>query len=673
MSIVVHAPFSPKGDQPRAIKQITKSFESGNKHHTLLGVTGSGKTFTMANIIAKLNQSALIIAPNKTLAAQLFSEFREFFPENSVNFFISYYDYYQPEAYVPSTDTFIEKDSSINSDIDKMRHQSTQNLFEKKHAIIISSVSCIYGLGSPDVYSKNALNLNVGMCLDRQKLCEHLISLRYERNNIELNRGRFRVNGEVFDIIPPTEKSTIIRIEYFDDEIEKISLVDQITTSYLKSLNSVSLYPNSHYVADENDIDNIVKQIENDLRIRLKYFKKNNQLLEYQRLDQRTQYDIESLQNLGYCPGIENYSRYLTGSEPGTPPPTLLDYFPDEFLTIIDESHLSVPQIRGMYLGDVARKSTLVKFGFRLPSALDNRPLSFDEFMQKVDKVLYVSATPGKFELEKTNNFMSEQIIRPTGLIDPEIIIRPALSQVDDLYSELKALKSGQKCFVLTLTKKMAEEISKYFADMNLRTRYMHSNIDTLEREQLLKGLRTDEFDILVGINLLREGLDVPEISLVAILDADREGFLRSRTSLIQMVGRAARNVDSKVIFYADNITNSIEEAIKETKRRRDIQKEYNKKHGIKPKTVYKKISKDLKTLYGLVSITDSEKNDKNSFYYNDKDEAKSILKGSAKAQIQKQIKMLKKKMDKASAELNFEKSIEIKKAINELEQKIND
>ena len=529
MSFHLQAPWEPKGDQPRAISEILGSFQKGQKEHTLLGVTGSGKTFSMAHVIAQLGEPALIIAPNKTLGAQLFSEFREFFPDNPVEFFISYYDYYQPEAYVPATDTYIDKDASINDDIDKMRHRSTQHLFEKSHTIIIASVSCIYGLGSPETYSEAALNLEVAKEIPRKNFLEKLMDLRYSRNDVQLSRGHFRLRGEICDIMPAHEKSMAVRVEFFGDEIENISLIQASSGELITSLPSITLYPNSHYMASQPNMQSIIHQIQDDLRHQLQFFKKQGKLVEYQRLEERTLQDIESFQIFGYCPGIENYSRYLSGKAPGEPPPTLLDYFPESFITIIDESHLAIPQIRGMYRGDVARKKNLVDFGFRLPSALDNRPLEFSEFKDRLDKVLYVSATPGPYELAQTVGNISEQIIRPTGLVDPEIFVRPAKDQMDDLYGELKeAVKTG-KVFVLTLTKKMAEDLTQYYGEMGFRIRYLHSNIDTLERTELLAALRKDEFDILVGINLLREGLDIPEISLVAILDADKEGFLRSK------------------------------------------------------------------------------------------------------------------------------------------------
>ena len=573
--------FTPMGDQPKAINSICNFYKQGEKEHVLLGVTGSGKTFTMANVIKNLGQPALIIAPNKTLAAQLFTEFKNFFPNDAVGFFISYYDYYQPEAYVPSTDTYIAKDSSINEDIDKMRHQATQDLFEKKNTIIISSVSCIYGLGSPDSYSSLVVPLEVGMEISRDDLLRQLIEIQYSRNDIQLKRGHFRVRGDIVDIMPSNEKEKAIRIEFFGDEIDNLCIIDAITGNKIRDLSSLSIYPNSHYVADKKDMRQIVKEILTDLGIRLRELKSENKLVEYQRLEQRVMQDVESLEQLGFCSGIENYSRYLTGKKPGEPPPTLLDYFPEGFITIIDESHLTVPQINGMFKGDRSRKETLVNFGFRLPSALDNRPLNFNEFKQRIDKVLYVSATPGKYELETTKATISEQVIRPTGLVDPEVEIRPATTQVDDLYNQIVSTTKSGRVLITTLTKKMAEDLTEYYRDMGIKVRYLHSDIVTLERANLLRDLRKGVYDVLIGINLLREGLDLPEVELVAIMDADKEGFLRSKSSLIQIVGRAARNSNARVIFYAEKETDSMKEAIIETERRRNIQLEHNKANGI--------------------------------------------------------------------------------------------
>lgn len=653
--------FSPQGDQPAAIEGITKIFNEGQKEQVLLGVTGSGKTFTMANVISKLNQPALIIAPNKTLAAQLFTEFKEFFPNDAVGFFISYYDYYQPEAYVPSTDTFIEKDSSINEDIDKMRHQSTQDLFQKKNTIIVASVSCIYGLGSPEAYSELVVPIEVGQTIARDEFLKQLVEIQYSRNDIQLARGNFRVRGDVVDIMPSNEKDKAIRVEFFGDEIDRISLVEAISSHELERVENISIFPNSHYVADKRDIRQIVKEILSDLGQRLREFKSENKLVEFQRLEQRVMQDVESLEHLGFCPGIENYSRYLTGKKPGEPPPTLLDYFPEEFITIIDESHLTVPQINGMFKGDRSRKQTLVDFGFRLPSALDNRPLNFAEFKDRTDKVLYVSATPGPYELNVAGDYISEQIIRPTGLIDPVVIVKPAKNQVDDLYAEIKKTVSSGRVLVTTLTKKMSEDLTEYFHDMNIRVKYLHSDIDTLERAALLRDLRRGEYDVLIGINLLREGLDLPEVELVAIMDADKEGFLRSRSSLIQTVGRAARNQKARVIFYADKMTGSMKEAIDETSRRRKIQMDYNEKHGITPKTVMKNLPQDLKSIYGLVEGKADFKEEKL------KDLEKMGIKSTE--QLDKLIRKKTKEMQKAAGELEFEKAALIRDEISDLKE----
>lgn len=651
--------FTPQGDQPAAIESICNFFEQGGKEHVLLGVTGSGKTFTMANVIQRLNKPALIIAPNKTLAAQLFTEFKSFFPNDAVGFFISYYDYYQPEAYVPSTDTYIAKDSSINEDIDKMRHQSTQDLFEKKNTIIISSVSCIYGLGSPDAYSSLVVPLEVGMEISRDTFLRQLIDIQYTRNDVQLKRGHFRVRGDIVDVMPSNEKDKAIRVEFFGDEIDRISEIEALTGKVLSTTNALSIYPNSHYVADKKDIRQIVKEILNDLGIRLRELKNENKLVEYQRLEQRVMQDVEALEQIGFCSGIENYSRYLTGKKPGEPPPTLLDYFPDGFITIIDESHLTVPQLNAMYKGDRSRKETLVNFGFRLPSALDNRPLNFPEFKERTDKVLYVSATPGNYEVEQAKDAISQQIIRPTGLIDPQVEVKPAKNQVDDLYTEIKRTVNTGRVLITTLTKKMAEDLTEYYRDMGINIRYLHSDIVTLERANLLRDLRKGEYDVLVGINLLREGLDLPEVELVAIMDADKEGFLRSKSSLIQIVGRAARNSKARVIFYADKETDSMKAAIDETERRRKIQVSFNEEHGIVPATVIKNIPEDLRAIYGLaegqIEIKES-----------DLDKLKNLGITSSE-QLDKLIKKKTKKMQKAAGELDFETAAAIRDEIKEL------
>ena len=582
----LNSEYKPTGDQPQAIEALTEGLSRGLKHQVLLGVTGSGKTFTMANIIKNANRPALIIAHNKTLAAQLAAEFREFFPENAVGYFVSYYDYYQPEAYIPSTDTFIEKDSSVNDEIDRMRHSATAWLSERRDVVIVASVSCIYGLGDPSEYEDLSISLREGMTIDRDELLRRLIDMQYARNDFESERGTFRVRGENIEIIPAASQEKGVRVELFGDEIERISEVDIVTGKALRYMNHVMIFPASHYATSKDKLDRCLENIEQDLEAQLKDFRDSGRLLEAQRLEQRTHYDLEMMHEIGYCSGIENYSRYFDGRQPGEAPFTLLDYFPKDFLIFIDEAHVTIPQIRGMYNGDYARKRSLVDYGFRLPSAFDNRPLKFHEFEQKTNQIIYVSATPGPYELERAEQVV-EQIIRPTGLIDPEIVVRPATGQVDDLLGEIhKCVAQNQRVLVTTLTKKMAESLTQYLREMEVRVEYLHSDVETLDRIQLIKGLRTGEFDVLVGINLLREGLDMPEVALVAILDADKEGFLRSETSLIQTIGRAARNVDGRVIMYADTITDSMMRAIQETNRRRALQQAYNEAHHITPKTV---------------------------------------------------------------------------------------
>ena len=582
----LHSDYQPTGDQPQAIQALTDGLNRGMRHQVLLGVTGSGKTFTMANIIKNANRPALVIAHNKTLAAQLAAEFREFFPENAVGYFVSYYDYYQPEAYIPSTDTFIEKDASINDEIDRMRHSATAWLAERRDVVIVASVSCIYGLGDPSEYEDLSVSLREGMTIDRDELLRRLVDIQFTRNDFEPERGSFRVRGEVVEIIPAAAEKRGVRVEFFGDEIERLSEIDMVTGKVIRCMNHVMIFPASHYATSKDKLDRCLEQIEEDLKQRLADFRANGRLLEAQRLEQRTHYDLEMMREIGYCNGIENYSRYFDGRQPGEAPFTLLDYFPKDFLIFIDEAHVTVPQIRAMYNGDYARKRTLVDYGFRLPAAFDNRPLKFYEFEQRAGQTIYVSATPGPYELSHAEQVV-EQIIRPTGLIDPEIVVRPATGQVDDLLGEIRTVTaSGQRVLVTTLTKRMAENLTQYLREMDVRVEYLHSDVETLERIKLIRGLRAGEFDVLVGINLLREGLDMPEVSLVCILDADKEGFLRSETSLIQTIGRAARNVDGRVIMYADVLTDSMQRAIAETNRRREIQQKYNEAHNIQPQTV---------------------------------------------------------------------------------------
>ena len=588
---ILKSDYVPTGDQPQAIDAIVKSIESGKKEQTLLGVTGSGKTFTMANVIARLNRPTLILAHNKTLAAQLCSEFKEFFPDNAVEYFVSYYDYYQPEAYIAATDTYIEKDSSINDEIDKLRHSATLALSERRDVIIVASVSCIYSLGNPIDYRTMVISLRPGMEKNRDDLLKKLVELQYERNDINFTRNKFRVKGDVVDIFPAASGDNIIRVEFFGDEIDTLSEVNPLTGDVISHLRHAAIYPASHYIVPKDKMDAAIREIEAELEQRLEYFRSEGKLLEAQRIEQRTRYDIESLLEIGFCPGIENYSRVLSGRAPGSMPYTLLDYFPEDFLLFVDESHVTLPQVRGMYAGDRARKTNLVDYGFRLPSAFDNRPLNFDEFYSKINQAVFVSATPGDFELDKSG-ITAEQVIRPTGLLDPEISVRPTEGQIDDLISEINdRISKGFRTLVTTLTKKMAEDLTGYLDEMGIKVRYMHHDIDTVERMEIIRGLRLGEFDVLVGINLLREGLDIPEVALVAILDADKEGFLRSDRSLIQTIGRAARNSEGYVIMYADSVTPSMEKALTETARRREIQMKYNEEHGITPKTIIKKVS----------------------------------------------------------------------------------
>lgn len=656
----LHSKFQPTGDQPQAIASITKSFEKDAKYQTLLGVTGSGKTFTMANIIQNLQKKTLILAPNKTLAAQLFSEFREFFPENAVEYFVSYYDYYQPEAYVVGTDTYIEKDSSINDEIDKLRHSATRSLLERDDVIVVASVSCIYGIGSPEEYLGKKITLFVGDTIERDELLRTLVSIQYQRNDYDFSRGTFRVRGDTVEVFPAYEDSNVVRIEFFDDEIDSIQIVDPLRGRIINKLTKAVIYPSSHYVVGEDRLKSALKTIQIELRERLQVLQKENRLVEHQRLEQRTLLDLEMLDEMGFCSGIENYSRHLTGAKPGDPAPTLIDYFGKDFLLIADESHVTIPQVGGMYRGDRARKMNLVEYGFRLPSALDNRPLKFEEFESKYSKVLFVSATPGDYELEKTEGEYVEQIIRPTGLLDPIIDIKDAGTQVDDLLIECKkTIKKGDRVLITTLTKKLAEELTSYYRSAGLKIKYLHSDIDTLERMEILKELREGEFDVLVGINLLREGLDIPEVSLVAILDADKEGFLRSERSLIQTIGRAARNANGRVILYSYKITPSMEKAITTTTNRRKRQNQYNIDNGQTPETIRKEISG------GVIEVLRGKKNKKSR---GSKVKEQVELDMSLE-QVDQRIKELKDKMKAASQELNFEEAAKYRDEIKELTQ----
>ena len=647
------SPFSPAGDQPAAIKRLIEEYERGNNQQTLLGVTGSGKTFTMANVIQAMGKKTLILAHNKTLAAQLYSEFRDFFPNNAVEYFVSYYDYYQPEAYVAGSDTFIEKDASINDEIDKLRHSATRSLLERDDVIVISSVSCIYGIGSPEEYASQKVTLIIDDELDRDDFLKMLIAIQYERNDIDFSRGTFRVRGEVVEVFPAYEDSDVVRIEFFGDTIEGISIVDPLRGKTLHKITKTTIYPKSHYVVSEEKKDRAVETIKVELRERLQQLDSEQRLLEKQRLEQRTMYDLEMLEEMGYCSGIENYSRHLTGNSPGEPPPTLIDFFGDDFLFIIDESHITVSQVGGMYRGDRSRKQTLVEHGFRLPSALDNRPLNFEEFEKKICKAMYVSATPGNYELEKTGGEFVEQIIRPTGLLDPEIEVRDASSQVDDLLKECKkTIERGGRILVTTLTKKLSEELASYYADAGLKVRYLHSDIDTIERMEIIRDLRLGEYDVLIGINLLREGLDIPETVLVGILDADKEGFLRSERSLIQTIGRAARNSEGRVILYSYKITKSMQKAIDETARRRKIQADYNTTHNIIPTTIVKGVSGGvIETLRGTKRRTA-------------KREQIIVNSQSTREDLDKQIIELKVRMKIAAKELRFEDAANIRDEI---------
>ena len=648
--------FVPTGDQPEAIKKLSDGILNGEKDQILLGVTGSGKTFTIANVIKETGRPALIMAPNKTLAAQLYGEYKKFFPDNAVEYFVSYYDYYQPEAYIPTTDTYIEKDSAINDEIDKLRHAATAALMTREDVIIVASVSAIYGLGSPEVYRKITLNVDVKTGISRHEIMRKLISIRYERNDIEFERGKFRVKGDIIDVYP-SYLETAYRFEYFGDELEEISEINPLTGQKVrKNIERLSLLPASHYIAEEDDVETICENIKRDMEERVEEFTRKNLLLEAQRIKQRTEYDLEMIKEIGYCKGIENYSRYLTGKKEGDTPFTLLDYFPRNYLTFIDESHITVSQIGGMYNGDRSRKTTLVENGFRLPSALDNRPLRFDEFLGKTNQLVYVSATPGDYEVEKSSENIAEQLVRPTGIVEPEIFIKPTDNQVDDLLEEIrKRVSVGERVLVTTLTKKMSEELTDYYLDFGIKVKYLHSDIDTLERTEIIRGLRKGEFDVLVGINLLREGLDIPEVSLVAILEADKEGFLRSRRSLIQTMGRAARNINGQVILYANKMTKSMNEAISEVKRRKEKQLQYNIDNGIDPKNIIREISEEVLNFdYGL-----------------DLEEKESHLKKvyRNREEIEKEIKSLEKEIKQLSKELDFEKAIERRDEMRRLKQ----
>ena len=652
----IHSKFKPTGDQPAAIDSLVAGIEKNEKYQTLLGVTGSGKTYTMANIIERVQKPTIVLAHNKTLAAQLCSEFREFFPDNIVEYFVSYYDYYQPEAYVPQTDTFIEKDASINDEIDKLRHSATSALFERRDVIIVASVSCIYGLGNPDEYKKLTISLRVGMEKERDEIIKKLIEIQYERNDIDFSRGTFRVRGDSLDIVPASSSTKGIRIEFFGDEIDRIREFDILTGKILGEREHVAIFPASHFAASQETLNKAIKQIEDELEDRLRELTSQDKLLEAQRLRQRTNYDIEMIKEMGYCSGIENYSRVLDGRAPGTPPKTLLDYFPDDYLMFIDESHVTLPQCRAMYAGDRSRKDTLVEYGFRLPCAYDNRPLKFNEFESKINQLIFVSATPAQYELDHSTN-IAEQIIRPTGLLDPIVEIRPVTGQIDDLYAEIiKTTERGFRTLVTTLTKRMAEDLTKYLTELGIKTTYMHSDIKTIERMEIIRNLRLGEFDVLVGINLLREGLDIPEVALVAILDADKEGFLRSETSMVQTIGRAARNSESKVIMYADKMTGSMDRAIKETNRRREIQMKYNEEHGIVPKTIIK----DIRDVIEATKVAEE------SSEYKISKESSTLTEKEKK----KLIKQYTEEMKDAAKNLQFERAADLRDMINDLKEK---
>ncbi len=658
MNFELHSDYKPTGDQPQAIKELVEGFKAGNQFETLLGVTGSGKTFTMANVIAALNKPTLIISHNKTLAGQLYSEMKEFFPNNAVEYFVSYYDYYQPEAYIPSSDTYIEKDSSINDEIDKLRLSATTSLSERRDVIVVASVSCIYGIGSPSDYQNMCVSLRPGQQKDRDDVVRELIDISYERNQIDFSRGRFRVMGDTVEVFPAWESEYAVRIEFFGDEIDRISEFDPLTGKIQSSLKHFAIFPASHYVIPRDKLERAISTIEKELEEQVKYFKSEDKLIEAQRISERTRFDVEMLRETGFCSGIENYSRHLTGSAPGDPPYTLMDYFPDDYLIIVDESHMTVPQLGAMFNGDRARKNSLVDYGFRLPSAKDNRPLNFEEFEGKIDQMMFVSATPGPYE-EEHELLRTEQIIRPTGLLDPEVSVRPTKGQIDDLIGEIrKVVKEGNKVLVTTLTKKMAEDLTSYMREVGVRVRYLHSDIDTFERAKIIRDMRLDVFDVLVGINLLREGLDIPEIGLVAILDADKEGFLRSRTSLIQTIGRAARNSSGRIVMYADTVTDSMKSAIEETERRRNIQDRYNKENGITPTTI-KKAVRDLISIHKEIA----------------KEEARFAKDPESmdEKELKKLIADVEKRMRRAAAELDFETAAQLRDSMIELKKHLED
>ena len=656
---ILHSEYQPTGDQPEAIDALVKGFTEGDQFQTLLGVTGSGKTFTMANVIAKLNKPTLVIAHNKTLAAQLYGEFKEFFPENAVEYFVSYYDYYQPEAYVPSSDTYIEKDSSINDEIDKLRHSATAALTERRDVVIVASVSCIYGLGSPIDYQNMTVSLRPGMIKDRDEVIHRLIDMQYTRNDMDFQRGTFRVRGDVLEVFPISESDRAIRVEFFGDEVDRITEIDVLTGEVLSELEHMVVFPASHYVVDKEAMERAIRDIEAELEDRVRYFRSEDKLLEAQRISERTNFDIEMMRETGFCSGIENYSRHLSGLKEGEPPHTLLDYFPDDFIIMVDESHMTIPQIRGMYAGDRSRKRTLVDYGFRLPSALDNRPLNFEEFEQHINQMMFVSATPNVYE-DEHELARVEQIIRPTGLLDPEIDVRPVEGQIDDLLGEVnRTIAAGNKVMVNTLTKRMAEDLTGYLREAGIRVKYLHSDIDTLERSEIIRDMRMDVFDVLVGINLLREGLDIPEITLVAILDADKEGFLRSEIALVQIIGRAARNAEGHVIMYADVMTDSMRNAINETNRRRSIQQKYNEEHGITPQTI-KKAVRDLIRISKKVEETETG-------------DIQKDIESMSQKELEQLVRKIKKKMNTAAAELNFELAASLRDQMLEIRKHMNE